>query len=254
VVDRLAGAQIFEQSGFGARLEWGEAGLRALAPAVDVLVLVDVLSFTTAVEVAVGRGAWVYPYPVRDGTAAAFAARLGGVLALDRQHATVDRPYSLSPVSLSALPPGTRLVLPSPNGSALTALAADLHHLILAGCLRNARAVATAAQALGGPVGLIAAGERWPDRTLRFAVEDLLGAGAILSHFPPEARSPEAELAVVAFRQAVADLPRYLHNCGSGRELAALGFADDVTVATELNVSTVVPRLQQGVYVQDAPA
>jgi 2-phosphosulpholactate phosphatase len=152
-MEMLARTEIFEQAGYGARLEWGETGVRALAPDVDVLVLVDVLSFTTAVEVAVARGARVYPYPVGDVTAAALATRVGAVLALDRRQAPADRPYSLSPASLATLPPGTPLVLPSPNGSALTVLAADLHHLILAGCLRNARAAATATQALGSTVG-----------------------------------------------------------------------------------------------------
>jgi hypothetical protein len=96
---------IFGQAGFDVRFEWGEAGLRALAPATDVLVLVDVLSFTTAVDVA-----------------------------------------------------------------------------------------------------------------------------------------------VAAFQHWAADLPRHLRECASGRELGALGFAEDVPLAAELDVSSIVPRFQQGAY------
>jgi 2-phosphosulfolactate phosphatase len=52
---------VFDQAGFDARLEWGIAGARVLAGACRVIVVVDVLSFTTAIEVAVGRGAVVFP-------------------------------------------------------------------------------------------------------------------------------------------------------------------------------------------------
>jgi 2-phosphosulfolactate phosphatase len=58
----------------------------------------------------------------------------------------------------------------------------------------------------------------------------------------------EAEVAVAAFQHVVADLPRHLHECTSGRELIALDFADDVTMAAELDVSAVVPSFQQGAY------
>lgn len=51
-----------DQAEFKNRFDWGEAGLRRLAPHSDVVVVVDVLSFATAVDIAVGRGATVYPY------------------------------------------------------------------------------------------------------------------------------------------------------------------------------------------------
>jgi 2-phosphosulfolactate phosphatase len=43
---------VFDQAGFDARPEWGGAGARVLAGACRVVVVVDVLSFTTAIEVA----------------------------------------------------------------------------------------------------------------------------------------------------------------------------------------------------------
>ena len=253
-VTTTAGSNAFDQGSFLARFDWGEAGLDTLSRGADVVVLVDVLSFTTAVDVGVSRGANVYPCHVRDATPAAFAQQLGAVLAVDRRHASPEQPFSLSPRSLATLPAGTRLVLPSPNGSALTLLAADHHGVVLAGCLRNAHAVAVAAQQLGGTVAIIAAGEHRPDGTLRFALEDLVGAGAILSHFASDARSPEAEVAVAGFQHLVADLARHLRACASGRELAALGFVDDVTLAAELDVSDAVPIFKRGAYTPHAGA
>ena len=51
-----------QQAGFDARLEWAAEGAVLLARACPVLVVVDVLRFTTAVEVAVARGARVVPH------------------------------------------------------------------------------------------------------------------------------------------------------------------------------------------------
>jgi 2-phosphosulfolactate phosphatase len=244
----------FDQSGFTVRFEWAEFGLRALAATTDVLVIVDVLSFSTATEVAVSRGAVVLPFPSRDAiAAAAFADRENATLAVTRQHlsnaANSDtQRYSLSPVSLRQIPHGTRLVLPSPNGSTLSRIAADRGRTVLAGCLRNASAVAAAAIQVGGSIGVIAAGERWPDGSLRPALEDLVGAGAIISALGAVARSPEAELAAAAFRHVETDLQRALETCASGRELIELGFDADVRLAAELDVGTVAPVFGDGAF------
>jgi hypothetical protein len=58
--------------------EWGMSGVQALHPLVGVLVIVDVLSFTTCVDVAVSRGATVYPFPFDDERGAVAAAELVG--------------------------------------------------------------------------------------------------------------------------------------------------------------------------------
>lgn len=182
------------QHGERVRLEWGADGLEALGPAADIIVIIDVLSFSTCVEIATSRGAVVYPYLHRDESARSFAADRGAALAGRRGEAE----YSLSPASLAELDAGQRLVLPSPNGSTI-ALAAKRYGHVLAGSLRNARAVAAACRALGGTVAIIAAGERWPTGGLRPAIEDALGAGAIASYLEPASCSPEARAAAAAF-------------------------------------------------------
>lgn len=141
---------IFAQDGFSARFEWGPSGVQALAAGAEVLVIVDVLSFTTAVEVAVTGGALIYPYRHRDDSAATFARSIAATLALARQHVSIEAPYSVSPASLTSIPVGTRLVLPSPNGSAISVLAAELGRPILAGCLRHAAAAAQPAGTRSG--------------------------------------------------------------------------------------------------------
>lgn len=156
--------------------------------------------------------------------------------------------YSLSPASLLNIPPDTRLVLPSPNGSTLTQSAAP-HAITLAGCLRNYEAVARFAQTLGETVAVIACGERWvPDQSLRPALEDWIGAGAILQYLAG-APSPEAQAAVAVFRHFQPDLAHTVQSCASGRELIERGFAQDVDLAVDMNVSACVPGLADEAFV-----
>jgi len=244
--------RFFAQDGFSVRFEWGPTGAQALAAAVDVLVIVDVLSFTTVVEVAVAHGARVYPSRYRDASAATFARSIGATLAVNRHEVSINAPYSLSPVTLTALPADTRLVLPSPNGSAISVSAAELGRPVLAGCLRNAAPVAAAARARGDVIGIIASGERWGDGGLRPCYEDLVGAGAIIDGLPRSEWSPEAHAAVGAFQTARDTLQQRLLSCASGRELIALGYTRDVEIASELNVSNAVPVFASGAYVADA--
>jgi 2-phosphosulfolactate phosphatase len=226
--------------------EWGLAGIEALRERVAVFVIVDVLSFSTAVDVAVSRGAIVYPFPYGEQVAAQIAAdRVGAVLAQPRRAGGGQ--FSLSPVTLSAVPRGTKLMLPSPNGSRLSVVCGDIP--VLTGCLRNAAAVAKSARTIasGGAVGVVPAGERWPDGSLRPAIEDLLGAGAILDRMGLPC-SPEAQVARDAYRTAGQELANLIRASVSGRELVDRGFSGDVELALEQDVSTSAPILAEGAY------
>jgi 2-phosphosulfolactate phosphatase len=226
--------------------EWGMAGVETLRGDAAVLIVVDVLSFSTAVDVAVSRGAAVYPFPHGDNKIAQAAAqRVGAVLAKPR--CAAGGQFSLSPVSLMTLSEGTKLMLPSPNGARLSLACGEIP--VLAGCLRNAGAVARAARAMasGGTIGVIPAGECWPDDSLRPAIEDLLGAGAIIHNLDLPC-SPEAQVAVNAFRAAAGEIAGLITASVSGCELTAAGFACDVELAVQQNVSTFAPALREGAY------
>lgn len=235
----------YDQTPYAVRCEWGEQGLRHLAPAADAVVIVDVLSFTTCVDVALSRGAEVWPYRWRDGSALAFAEAQGALLASHERRFTGG--FSLSPTSLLRLPTGSRLVLPSPNGATLCAIAEELAPgRVFTACLRNASAVGAFLGQHFGQVLVIPAGERWPDGSLRPALEDWLGAGAVIAALGLT-NSPEAQAAANAFRDSASDLPAVLKALSSGRELTLRGFAADVGLAAALDVSQTVPHLQGGV-------
>lgn len=236
---------------------WGPVEARVLAPAAACVVVVDVLSFTTAVGVAVEGGTAVLPYRWRDATAAAYAREKDAVLAVGRREATGAHPWSLSPAALRTAPGPPRLVLPSPNGSTIAAEAAERGATVVAASLRNHSAVARRLVDEGygtadRPLAVIASGERWPDGSLRPALEDLLGAGAVLSALRgTHPLTPEATAAATLW-DATEDPVAALHGCDSGRELYEYGFPQDVAVAAELDRSTAVPVLVDGAF-QEAP-
>lgn len=234
-----------DQCDYPIRCEWDAQGVTTLARA-DVVIIVDVLSFCTTVDVALGNDAHVLPYGGAAVDAPEFARSNDAIIVGARDG--WGSPYSISPASLSTVPAGTRLVVPSPNGSRLAALAGERGARVVAGCLRNARAVAAWANAHAQEVAVIPAGERWSDGALRPAIEDMIGAGAILRHLERR-RSPEAEAAVAIFEWAQGSLADVLLTCASGRELVERGYEADVLLAAQLDVSHAVPLLVGGHFV-----
>ena len=227
-----------DQSGFGVRLSWGPSGIDALKD-VAVIVLVDLLRFTTALDAATASGASVRPAPWP------FDQRLR---ADDTEVAdgTGPRRLSLSPGSLVTLGSRDRIVLPSANGSHCSSLAASTGALVVGACLRNAGAVASfvGIAARNEAIGIVPCGESWPDGTFRPAVEDFIGAGAVVTALGADSgRSPEALAAEGAFRASCGDLAASLAESASGRELRGKGLAGDVAWAAERDVSTAVPVL-----------
>jgi 2-phosphosulfolactate phosphatase len=187
-----------------------------------VVVIVDVLRFSTAVDAVLAAGGQVIPVEW---------ARRGS---RRRSHAY------LSPVELARTTrPGDRVELPSPNGAQLSVEAARTGAQVVCGCLRNASAVAAGARRLGDRITVIAAGERWPDGALRPCFEDLAGAAAVLAALGAED---------TIFASVRDQLPGLFANTFSGRELAGWGFGADVAVAAEADASRVVPILDAGVY------
>lgn len=207
----------FDQSRYQVRFEWGAAGLDRVAPS-DIVVVVDALRFSTTVIERVAAGETV---------------------ALDdAAHET------------------------SLNGAAVAARAAarEPAPTVLLGALRNA--AATAAVVLGEQhrraartsIVVIAAGElasRDADAPLRFSVEDLLGAGAVIDALGAlgiDHTSPEAAAACEAFRGLRGATRHLLAASGSGQELIERGARDDVMAAAAVDASASVPVLRGGVF------
>ncbi|GAA1878861.1 hypothetical protein GCM10009836_70330 [Pseudonocardia ailaonensis] len=251
-------SDVHRQLDAAIRVDWGPVGAGAIVPGCAVAAVVDVLSFSTALSVAVDRGIEVFPYRWRDGSAAAFAAERDAVLAVGRARSRRSTaggvsgdqehpPVSLSPASIRGAAGVERVVLPSPNGSTISAQLAEAGCTVIGVGLRNrAAAVRWLGAQRGRRIAVVAAGERWPDGSLRPAVEDLWGAGALVSGLLAAGWtgvSPEASAAAAAF-DAITDVAAALRECASGRELAEIDFADDVRTAGELDDGRLVPVLE----------
>ena len=86
---------------------------------------------------------------------------------------------TMSPASLLSVEDHERLIMPSDNGSVISHAALMSGLTVVAGSLRNASAVARWLTGRFATVGLVPAGEEWPDGAMRVCYEDLIGAGAI---------------------------------------------------------------------------
>jgi 2-phosphosulfolactate phosphatase len=233
------------------RCDWGPVGAVAVGAGARVAAIVDILSFTTTLTVAADGGIEVFPCQWRDERAATFAREHHAMLAVGRSEVGPDRPISLSPATIRSAVGVARLVLPSPNGSTIARRLAGLGPAVIGVSLRNARAAAawaTQQVTRDGAIAVIPAGERWQsDGSLRPSVEDLWGAGAFIAGLVEEGiggLSPEAHLAMAAYRQVERHIGQVLEDCVSGQELIQHGYREDVDIAAELNTSWIVPVLR----------
>jgi 2-phosphosulfolactate phosphatase len=228
---------------------WGRHGAREAARRGDIIVIVDVLSFSTAAVTALQHGAIIYPCSI-DEDAEALAGRIDGELAVARKDVPARGRFSLSSMTFTNVEPGTKVVLPSPNGATCVIYGREVPSLLV-GALVNAQAVAAAVTQIldetGTSATVVSAGERWPepagDEGMRAAIEDLLGAGAILAALGSE-KSPEALVCQHAFEGSRHDLHRLVWESASGRELRQMGYPGEVRHATQLDLYDVVPVMR----------
>jgi 2-phosphosulfolactate phosphatase len=229
-------------------MDWARDGVRAAAARGDVVIIVDVLRFSTAVAAAVASGCGVYPC-ISIEEAGDTAIRLAEGAGPGPSTRIVSGYGFLSPAAYRDTPRGTRVALPSPNGATCSRYAEGAAALF-AGALVNATAVASAIEGItresGPDITVVSAGERRSGEDgLRPALEDYLGAGAIISRLTCPC-SVEARICAAAFRSAEDGLEEILLNCESGRELREKGLTDDVRLAARTDVYTVAPILRGG--------
>ncbi len=230
-----------------------EAGRHRLEGA--VCAVFDVLRATsTAVAALAGGAEAVWPC-LDEEEARVLAARLAGagrpvLLAGERDSLPVpgfDLGNSPPPLA-EGVAAGRHVILATTNGTrAIRAAAEAGAAVVVAGALVNAAAVARRlAEAGGERVVLLCAGTQG-----RFALEDWLGAGAVVAELAALApRGLAADDAALAARAAFLGLRDSLAEAlltgAHGSRLAGLGLARDVGWSARLSVVDAVPILTDG--------
>ncbi|NET23866.1 MAG: hypothetical protein F6K07_33305 [Okeania sp. SIO1H5] len=236
--------KVFTQNLYDIRCEWGPNGAKAVSPDSDVVIIVDILSFTTSIDLITSQGGIAFPYQWRSDTVYDYAKTVNAEVA-NPQNANG---YSLSPMTLERIPSKSRFVLPSPNGSYVTTLTGG--KTTIAGSIRNCRAVADKAMRLGKRISIIPCGERWhheDDLPLRPCLEDQIGAGSIIQYLTGSL-SPEAKASLAVYKGAADNLFDHITSCSSGREKNDKGKNRDVFLASSINSSSTVPILLDAAY------
>ena len=230
-------------------VEWFPVAARQAGRRGDILVMVDILSLSTTLTIAAERHFTSLVYsPAEIADMGGIQAAAAGLQArpLSKRRLAPSGELSLSPRSLLTADPGQRVLFTSLNGAAVVAAADGCPRTVVAS-LRNCDAAAdvlarSLADGIATRVTIVACGEHWSsviaaEPGLRPSAEDWVGAGLLAGRIAGRGYRLSAEARAAA---AAADVG-LIGDCVSARELRAAGFADDVELAVQLDVSKAVP-------------
>ena len=193
---------------------WGFKLADDLVLQYDVCIIVDVLSFSTSLDLLINVKENTQNMPVAD-----------------------DFIHHLTPQKLN---------IPSPVGLPIQL---NLHQKpVLVGCLRNARAVAKVARMLGNAVLLIPVGDKLSEEEFKTCSEDFIATGAIISYMKG-ARSAESEAALDVYNSSKGNIEEMVKLSSSARQMMLNGFLLEVDQACQFNRSKNVPLLEEGALI-----
>ncbi len=202
----------------------------------DVSIMVDVLRASTTMVMALDNFKQIFPV-VDHQEAVQVAQDIGAVIAGERRGATLKGfDVGNSPGEIQNFK-GESLVLTTSNG---TRIMEGMDSQVLIGCFANAHAVAQAAMEIAEDhIEVVMAGVEG-----RFAIEDFLGAGTIISHLINQEVDEFAQSSVLA-AENISKTKQAILNSRSAQKLNQLGFAEDVKFCLKRNISSNVPILKK---------
>ncbi len=204
----------------------------------DVAVVVDVLRASSTITVALDYFNQVYAVKDKQ-TAIELAKKHGAVLAGERKGAKIESfDTGNSPVEIKNFH-GQSLVLTTSNG---TRILEGIKAKTLIGSFINARAVAKAASKNAEDhIDILMAGVNG-----RFAIEDFLGAGEIISNLRDKDLDEMALSAYMASRDEEL-VKEAVMNSQSASGLKKLGYNEDISFCIKKDLYQIVPFYQKGI-------
>jgi len=203
----------------------------------DVAIMVDVLRASTTITVAMDNFKKVFAVKERN-YAIELAKKYNAVLAGERKGATIEGfDAGNSPVEIKDLS-GDTLVLTTSNG---TRILEGMNAKSLVGSFVNAKAVAKIASKIAeNHIEVVMAGVRG-----RFAIEDFLGAGEIISNLKKFELDEMSQAAYLASRdEKMVNVA--VMNSQSAQGLKKLGFSQDIEMCIKRDIYNVVPLYEKG--------
>ncbi len=204
----------------------------------DVAIMVDVLRASTTITVALDNFNKVVAVKDKN-NAVELAKKYNAILAGEREGATIKGfDTGNSPIEIKNFG-GDTLVLTTSNG---TRILKGMNAKSLVGSFVNAKAVAKLASEIAeNHIEVVMAGVRG-----RFAIEDFLGAGEIISNFKDYDLDEMSQAAYMASRDGRM-VNEAIKNSESARGLKKLGFFDDIEFCTKKDIYDVVPVYENGI-------
>jgi Phosphosulfolactate phosphohydrolase and related enzymes len=142
---------------------------------------------------------------------------------------------------------GKNLIMSTTNGTNALVQSEGADWIIV-GAFVNASATAKASLEIACKnkigVSFVLAGQK-----NRFALEDFICAGGIITRFPEDAveLSDKALSAMLAFEGAEHDLPASIRRSGHAQELIKIGLGRDIEFACQIDLYRIVPFYRNGV-------
>jgi 2-phosphosulfolactate phosphatase len=202
------------------------------------VVVFDVLRATTTMTAALAAGVkeiHVFPDTASVRKSASEVGLFRGALMCGEERCLRPEGFDLgnSPGAFTREYTDRTVFMSTTNGTRAI-LAAQGAALLLAGALVNASAVAAVLADAGMDVTLLCAGTNG-----RVAMEDVIGAGAVLTALGRKAHavpaSDAARIAVHLYETAKNDLPRVLAEGDGGRNVIAAGLREDIAFCASVD-------------------
>jgi 2-phosphosulfolactate phosphatase len=231
-----------------AALTWGPTGVREAIARNDLVVVVDVLRFSSTVTTAVANGFTIIP--LSDPRK---AERLSIDTGMPVSGKTGVARYSLSPLDYVNPKQVEELILVSSNGGACVEEIPGGGTGFI-GCFLNARTLGRVMRGIsereGRNVTVVAAGEVPEDQAdgplaLRFAIEDYLACGLIFFELKL-GLTADATLCMRAYESSKMDYLDLIKRSESGRYLITRGHEYDISHCVQRSIYEIVPVISEG--------